>query len=278
MRISTVWASNYPAEIRFRVVNGALNTVATLSAFVNGSNTQLEPRLFICNQAGMVFSSISESSAVQHQLNRINVDLEFNFEIVKGTLITISGLLNCTTPDNDQLALDDGVSYLLGYSGRWTQNTGTLIVQATDTLNLNNRNFLISFTVQNGGSAIFAQRLIKVALGLSVSTGTCGGQICELLSPDPSLQCRKTSMISPSSPFIIPTPPNFLTFYDVPRFVTFEVRTSYIKLDILSFCGFALCLISFSIRFKKAQMSPMSKISYGQIYRPILHCHLDQFW
>ena len=225
MQIASKWMQNIPVVISFRVTNAGVNTRATLSVSVNNTNTVLQPSVFICNQPGLIFSSISESSAVQGQPNQIYVTLQFNYEIVQGTTITISGLTNTSTPDNDQLPLQGGVSYLLGYSGIWRQESGSLVVEATGSLNIISSQILISFTIQNAFSAIHVQRNIRARLGRSASSGTCGGLICDLASASESSSCQGLSPTNPYVVFSIDSPADFLMFQDYPRFPSFEVHS-----------------------------------------------------
>ena len=217
------------ASISIQVINGELNARARLKLYVNGSESMLQPPLFICNRAALVYSSISGSSNVQGQLNTISIHLEFNFEIVPGTVLTISGLLNTSTADNNQLQLEGGPGEAgpsLGYSGIWRRNTGTLVVTAIDSLNLNSRLFSITSQVQNGFSAKLTNPTIKLALSQSSAIGQCGGQICELEeleSAKANHTCNEPVGIDAFRLNEIPTPLNFLTFQEIPQFIEFQV-------------------------------------------------------
>jgi hypothetical protein len=234
LRILATWTTE--TVISFLVTNGNVNSRANLKTYYNNIESGIEPSLFICSKPSLVYASISGSSNVQGQLNQISVILEFNFEIVSGSVLTISGLLNTTTPDNDQLALDGGVGYLLGYSGQWRQGSGTLVVRATDSLNLNNRRFTISFELQNGLSLFRMKQTIKVLLTPSASNGKeCGGVVCDLGQQSPLTMGPCGAIGDASDAFqsvSIQSAPNFLTFEDTPRFITFEV-------DVCLFCSHA---------------------------------------
>jgi hypothetical protein len=210
--------------INLRVTNGVFKSTARLSISVEATDTFLTPTLHICRQAAVTYASISETSPIQGQSNRISVILEFNFEIVKGTTITLSGFLDTMTPDNDMLKLDDGIDHLLGYSGIWKQDIGQLVVTATESLNLRPEQLVISFTVKNALNPRLTPQTIVMELESSGNIGACGGRFCDLTPEGSSAsRCEQSLDSNPFTYFKIPTRPDFLTYKESPRFVTFQV-------------------------------------------------------
>jgi hypothetical protein len=213
--------SNEGIVINLRVTNGDVKATAILSVSVEGIDTSLTPKLHICNQAAITHVSVSEAFAIQGQANKISVMLEFNFEIVKGTTITLSGFLGTMTPDNNELDVEGGSNYLLGYSGIWKQGIGQLVVTATESLNLVQKRIVISFTVQNANSPRPTPQTILMKLGSSGNSGACGGRLCDL-TPAGS-RCEQALGSNPFTFFKIPTPLDFLAYKESPRFVAFQV-------------------------------------------------------
>jgi hypothetical protein len=229
------WSPSDTILMDMRVTNGVFKSTASLTIFVDGTDNFLAPGVRICSRAAITYASVSETSVIQGQNNKISVVLEFNFEVVRGTKITLSGFLDTLTPDNDELNLDDGINYLLGYSGVWKQNIGQLVVTATESLNLGQRQLVISFTVKNAVNPKFTRQSIQIILMPSEISGTCGGRICDLTPASSASRCEQSTFSNPFALSTIPTSPDFLVYKESPRFVTFQVScTNFFLLnDIL---------------------------------------------
>ena len=139
--------------------------------------------LAVEHEPGLLSAVALQSTSTQNQDNLIRVIILPNVQVLSGTKLTISGLLGSATFSTDLLKLHGSSSFLFGFQGSFSRDTGTLVVTAARDLGNSESApaFEISFALVNAATPQGAQT-VSVTMQLPAGVvGTCAREVCDVL-------------------------------------------------------------------------------------------------
>ncbi|EKX38122.1 hypothetical protein GUITHDRAFT_144435 [Guillardia theta CCMP2712] len=191
--------------------SGTRSAVATPLPFRNAPSSWEAP--------AFTTRTISDNVTSALTVNFITVQLQTNVELPPGTILTISGLFNSTTPSTKSLPLTGNSSAVFSGTGDWSQEEGTLIIKKKSGTTYDKDPIYLSFQLLNP-SQYDPGKQIYISLSYSCSSGTC---------PYPALTILPQLMFG-----------SVLQSVDAPRFLTNTVTETSKARGLLNIVTFQL--------------------------------------
>eukprot|EP00960_Hanusia_phi_P011812 344807-Hanusia_phi.AAC.4 len=178
LRVNGTLSQYCMTEFNLQFINGNdSSTFGQYSFSSSGNRSVTASQLAFRNnpaswdQASFTTRKISDNVTDALKQNTLTVQLQTNVELPPGAYLTISGLVNSSTPSTSALTLIGASSATFGGKGTWSKEDGTLVIRKSGT-SYDNDPIYFSFQLLNP-SQYDPGKKVYISLSYTCSSSTC---------------------------------------------------------------------------------------------------------